>query len=277
MYQNLVGQSAASAADSVHLTGWPAEETGGLERSALQVSMAVVMRAVDLARTLRAGLASRPGSRLARMWLALPGAELVEREALLALAAEEINVKSIEVIGDESELVDRRVKPLLPKIGKKLGAAIPAVMAAAREGGSRSWPTARSPGRHHPGTRRGRDPGHTPARNRRGSRRGPCGGHRHRADAGAARRGRRPRASARDPGCPQRCRRGARRRGRRPGRSLRCGPLRTRAVSSASVARETRSKIIFTDAAEPGSQPVELDSGMITVGLMRKPLPLRLS
>jgi isoleucyl-tRNA synthetase len=29
--------------------------------------------------------------------------------------------------------VDRRVKPLLPKIGKKLGAAIPAVMAAARE------------------------------------------------------------------------------------------------------------------------------------------------
>jgi isoleucyl-tRNA synthetase len=30
--------------------------------------------------------------------------------------------------------VDRRVKPLLPKIGKRLGSAIPAVMAAAREG-----------------------------------------------------------------------------------------------------------------------------------------------
>jgi isoleucyl-tRNA synthetase len=37
-------------------------------------------------------------------------------------------------IGDESSLVERRVKPLLPKIGKKLGPAIPAVMAAAREG-----------------------------------------------------------------------------------------------------------------------------------------------
>jgi isoleucyl-tRNA synthetase len=68
------------------------------------------------------------------MWLALPGVDFVEREALLALAADEINVKSIELIGDESELVDRRIKPLLPKIGKKLGAAIPAVMAAAREG-----------------------------------------------------------------------------------------------------------------------------------------------
>jgi isoleucyl-tRNA synthetase len=30
--------------------------------------------------------------------------------------------------------VERRVKPLLPKIGKRLGAAIPSVMAAAREG-----------------------------------------------------------------------------------------------------------------------------------------------
>jgi isoleucyl-tRNA synthetase len=68
------------------------------------------------------------------MWLALPGADLADRDALLALVADEVNVKHIELIGDESELVDRRVKPLLPKIGKKLGAAIPAVMAAAREG-----------------------------------------------------------------------------------------------------------------------------------------------
>jgi isoleucyl-tRNA synthetase len=68
------------------------------------------------------------------MWLAMPGPDrLVERDALLALVADEVNVKSIELIGDESELVDRRVKPLLPKIGKKLGLAIPAVMAAMRE------------------------------------------------------------------------------------------------------------------------------------------------
>jgi isoleucyl-tRNA synthetase len=67
------------------------------------------------------------------MWIALPGRKMVEQETLLALASDEVNVKSIELIGDESELVDRRVKPLLPKIGKKLGPAIPAVMAAARE------------------------------------------------------------------------------------------------------------------------------------------------
>jgi isoleucyl-tRNA synthetase len=65
----------------------------------------------------------------------MPGPDrLVDQDALLELLKDEVNVKSIELIGDESELVERRVKPLLPKIGKKLGAAIPAVMAAAREG-----------------------------------------------------------------------------------------------------------------------------------------------
>jgi isoleucyl-tRNA synthetase len=97
--------------------------------------MKTVMRAVDLARTLRSQAGLKTRQPLARMWLALPGVDrLVEQEALLDLLADEVNVKSIEIIGDESELVDRRVKPLLPKIGKKLGAAIPDVMAAAREG-----------------------------------------------------------------------------------------------------------------------------------------------
>jgi isoleucyl-tRNA synthetase len=68
------------------------------------------------------------------MWLALPGGDLPERDALLRLIADEVNVKDVVLIGDESELVERRVKPLLPTIGKRLGARIPAVMAAAREG-----------------------------------------------------------------------------------------------------------------------------------------------
>ena len=53
---------------------------------------------------------------------------------LLDIVASEINVKEVEPISDGSDLVDRRVKVLLPKVGKRLGAAIPAVMAAAREG-----------------------------------------------------------------------------------------------------------------------------------------------
>jgi isoleucyl-tRNA synthetase len=135
IYQNLITAVDQSLPDSVHLTVWPTEELKDLNDGALQASMEIVMKAVDLARTLRSQAGLKTRQPLARMWLALPGVDrLVEQDALLALVADEVNVKSIELIGDESELVDRRIKPLLPKIGKKLGAAIPAVMAAAREG-----------------------------------------------------------------------------------------------------------------------------------------------
>jgi isoleucyl-tRNA synthetase len=96
--------------------------------------MAVAMRAVELVRTLRAQAGLRTRQPIARLWLALPGGEMVEREALLSLVADEVNVKAIELIGDESELVERRVKVLLPRVGKRLGPKIPDVMAAARDG-----------------------------------------------------------------------------------------------------------------------------------------------
>jgi isoleucyl-tRNA synthetase len=60
------------------------------------------------------------------------GLEPGAADRLLALLSEELNVRSVEVIGDGSELVDRRAKPLLPVIGRKHGSAIPAIMAAAR-------------------------------------------------------------------------------------------------------------------------------------------------
>jgi isoleucyl-tRNA synthetase len=96
--------------------------------------MAVARKAVDLSRTLRGQAGFKMRQPLARLWLALPGREVGELDALLELVRTEANVKVVELIGDESDLVDRGVKVLLPKVGKKLGAQIPAVMAAAREG-----------------------------------------------------------------------------------------------------------------------------------------------
>ncbi len=133
-YGNLVAWSDPDAPDSVHLTRWPAEELAGLRDRRLEEAMDTTRKAVELARTLRGAAGLKVRQPLARLWLALPGGDLPERDALLELIREEVNVKSVELIGDESQLVERRIKPLLPKIGKKLGAAIPAVMAAAREG-----------------------------------------------------------------------------------------------------------------------------------------------
>jgi isoleucyl-tRNA synthetase len=132
MYENLVAARTAEVPDSVHLTAFPAAELADHRDPALERDMAVARRAVELIRKLRSQAGLRLRQPLGRAWLALPGGALLDRDALLALVASEANVQGIEVIGDESELVDRRVKPLLPVIGKRYGAAIPAIMAAAR-------------------------------------------------------------------------------------------------------------------------------------------------
>jgi isoleucyl-tRNA synthetase len=132
MYQNLAVAGTSASSDSVHLTAWPAEVMASQRDPALERQMAVVRRAVDLTRTLRGQAGIRVRQPLRTMWLALPAADGPIGDDLLALLREETNVKQIEIIDDESELVERRVKPLLPIIGPRLGADIPKVMAAAR-------------------------------------------------------------------------------------------------------------------------------------------------
>jgi isoleucyl-tRNA synthetase len=133
IYDNLVVAVDPNAPDSVHLTRWPKDELAP-RNPELETAMTTARRAVDLARTLRGTAGLKVRQPLGRMWLALPGDDLSSRDELLGLIADEVNVKAVELIGDESSLVERRVRPLLPRIGKRLGAAIPAIMAAAREG-----------------------------------------------------------------------------------------------------------------------------------------------
>jgi isoleucyl-tRNA synthetase len=134
MYGNLVTTVDAGAPDSVHLTRWPTAELAPRRDEALEVRMAIAQGAVELARTLRSTAHIRTRQPLATAWLALPDRGLAVDDELLRLIADEINVKAVGLIDDESALVERRVKPLLPKIGKRLGSAIPAIMAAARSG-----------------------------------------------------------------------------------------------------------------------------------------------
>ncbi len=134
IYGNLVTTVDPVAPDSVHLTRWPTAELAPRRDEALETRMAIAQGAVELARTLRSTAHIRTRQPLATAWLALPDRDLGVDDELLRLIADEINVKAVEVIDDESALVERRVKPLLPKIGKRLGSAIPVVMAAARSG-----------------------------------------------------------------------------------------------------------------------------------------------
>jgi isoleucyl-tRNA synthetase len=134
LYANLVTTVTPDAPDSVHLTPWPSADLAPHRDEGLETSMAIAQAAVELARTLRSTAHLKTRQPLATAWIALPDRGLAIGDELLKLIADEINVKEVIVIDDDSTLVDRRVKPLLPKIGKRLGAAIPAVMAAARAG-----------------------------------------------------------------------------------------------------------------------------------------------
>jgi len=137
IYQNLIVSTVPMLPDSVHLTSWPAEAMASHRDEATERAMATLRRAVELVRTLRGQAGIRLRQPLARMWLALPGGRLgardaADEQALLELLGEEVNVKRVELIGDESELVERRAKPLLPVIGPRLGSKIPQIMTAAR-------------------------------------------------------------------------------------------------------------------------------------------------
>ena len=256
-------RSSPGAPDSVHLTRWPAAELAAHRDEALERSMAIVRGAVELARTLRAQAGLRTRQPLARAWLALPAAAWrIVRRAARGCSRTRSTCKAVELIGDESELVERRVKPLLPKIGKRLGSAIPAVMAAAREGAVEF---------HDDGSvtlagetlarRRGRDPGDAAAGHGGRARRGPRGRARHRADARAPRRGRRPRAPAGDPGPAP----GGRARARRPDR----GVGRGRAGGGRGTPAGDRAETLADDRGGRDRRPtrheprVELDGGPV--------------
>ena len=133
MYDNLAA-GASGSPDSVHLTTWPTVQLAADRDAALETAMGTARRAVELTRTLRSNAAIRTRQPLAQAWLAVPGGAAALTPSLVELVAAEANVRVVTVLDDESDLVERRVKPLLPRLGRRLGSAIPAVMAAARAG-----------------------------------------------------------------------------------------------------------------------------------------------
>ena len=82
-----------AAPDSVHLTRWPADELAGSATPAWKARWRRSQRAVELARTLRAQAGLRTRQPLARLWIALPGGDDPELDALLDLVADEVNVR----------------------------------------------------------------------------------------------------------------------------------------------------------------------------------------
>ena len=135
MWDNL----GVQAPDSVHLADYPAPIAGRRE-PAVDEAVDLARRTVALGRSARSAssVRTRQPLRVARVKLPAERTMFADDPAVDAELrreiGEELNVRGIELIPDESEMVERTLYPLLPVIGPRHGAAVGAIMAGTRSG-----------------------------------------------------------------------------------------------------------------------------------------------
>ena len=130
VYQNLVRSVQPSAPESVHMTDWPLANPTW-KNDALLFAIGVVQKVVGLGREARNESGIRIRQPLAKLLVRAPN-----DEAAAALDAhqdqllEELNIKAVEFIARDADIVSYRIKPNLPILGKTHGKEIPAIRKA---------------------------------------------------------------------------------------------------------------------------------------------------
>jgi isoleucyl-tRNA synthetase len=132
IHLNLAGGEAESFAelpDSVHLRDFP-EADSALADPELEAAMEAVRLTVELGRAARAQAKAKVRQPLRR---AVIVANEAEREAISAradLVRSELNVKELDFVDEEAELVSYAVKPNYRALGPRFGKRMPQVAAA---------------------------------------------------------------------------------------------------------------------------------------------------
>ncbi len=130
IYQNLVRSVRPDAPLSVHMCAWPAINADH-DDATLLYEIGVVQKVVGLARAARSQSGVRTRQPLSRLLVRTPddkAANALEEHRDQVL--EELNVKTIEFIARDAGLVSYRIKPNLPRIGKRYGKLIPHIRKA---------------------------------------------------------------------------------------------------------------------------------------------------
>jgi isoleucyl-tRNA synthetase len=126
----LGGRGDGAAADSVHLTSWPAVDEDARD-DALVAQMDLVRRLVELGRSARTSARIRTRQPLARALVAAPGWSSLPRD-LVAEVADELNVLEMAELSGAvgSELVDVSLKIDFRAVGRRMGKQVQAVATA---------------------------------------------------------------------------------------------------------------------------------------------------
>jgi isoleucyl-tRNA synthetase len=132
IYSNLLaGQRGefGEAADSVHLADYPEPDTG-LEDGELEAGVEAALRAIELGRAARATAKVKVRQPLAKAVIVATELERAEIERLADTVKAELNVKELEFVSEEGELVRYSVKPNYRTLGPRFGKTMPQVAAA---------------------------------------------------------------------------------------------------------------------------------------------------
>jgi isoleucyl-tRNA synthetase len=124
IYSNLGG-----AADSVHLADYPAPDSS-LEDSELDAGVEAALRAIELGRAVRAKAKIKVRQPLRSAVIVATESERAQIERLAFLVKAELNVKDLEFVSEQGELVSYAVKPNYRTLGPRFGKLMPQVAAA---------------------------------------------------------------------------------------------------------------------------------------------------
>ena len=123
MFTNLTG------AESVHLDTWPTYEEALIDQGLID-RMRLARQLVALGRAARAKAKVKTRQPLPRALAVVPAAERAEVGDMARLVAEELNVKSLELVDSLEQLVHYTIKPNFRALGPRFGPRMPAIAAA---------------------------------------------------------------------------------------------------------------------------------------------------
>jgi isoleucyl-tRNA synthetase len=132
IHLNLAGGEAEDLGelpDSVHLRDFPAVDES-LADPDLEAAMAAVRLTVELGRAARAQAKAKVRQPLRRAVIVANEVERAAIEARSALVTAELNVKELDFVTDEADLVSYAVKPNYRALGPRFGKRMPQVAAA---------------------------------------------------------------------------------------------------------------------------------------------------
>jgi len=133
IYRNLNTATNHEEFESVHLSFFPTVEETAIDKE-LELRMKKAQVISSLVRTMREKSNLKVRQPLRRILLPIADAkERRELEKVREIILDEVNVKAVEYVNDESGIVNKKAKPNFKTLGKKFGKDVNAVASLVRE------------------------------------------------------------------------------------------------------------------------------------------------